>query len=252
VGGTITFEDGGKKIAVVRVTDKQATYSAEYGVLGTHAITALYSGDTANTSSTSPTLMEYIRTLPVTSTTVLTTSGSPSLVGQSVTFTATVTSKFGAIPDGELVAFFDGKTLLNAVPLTNGVAAYATSSLSARTHYLKAKYAGDPTFNPSAGPVQQIVHKYSTTTALRSSLNPSAHGQTVIFTAKVTSAGPAPTGRVVFKDGTLRIGSATLSRGVAKLTKSTLALGTHAITAEYLGDADSANSTSSVLNQVVQ
>jgi hypothetical protein len=57
---------------------------------------------------------------------------------------------------------------------------------------------------------------------------------------------------VKFLDGTLGIGSATLSGGVAKLTKSNLAVGTHPITAQYLGDAVSAKSTSSVVNQVVQ
>jgi hypothetical protein len=53
-------------------------------------------------------------------------------------------------------------------------------------------------------------------------------------------------------DGTLALGSMTLSGGVAKLTKSTLAVGTHPITAQYLGDAVSGKSTSAVLNQVVK
>jgi hypothetical protein len=92
-----------------------------------------------------------------------------------------------------------------------------------------------------------------TTTNLSSSLNPSIHGNPVTFTATVVSTGPhPPTGKVKFLDGTLGIGSATLNNGVATLTKSTLAVGTHPITAQYLGDADSAKSTSSVLNQVVQ
>ena len=92
-----------------------------------------------------------------------------------------------------------------------------------------------------------------TTTNLSSSLNPSIHGHPVTFTATVISTGPQPpTGKVKFWDGTLGIGSATLSNGVATLTKSTLAVGTHPITAQYLGDANSAKSTSSVLNQVVQ
>jgi hypothetical protein len=58
---------------------------------------------------------------------------------------------------------------------------------------------------------------------------------------------------VKFLDGAIAIGSATLNgSGVAKLTKSTLAVGTHPITAQYLGDAFSAKSTSLALNQVVQ
>ena len=58
--------------------------------------------------------------------------------------------------------------------------------------------------------------------------------------------------KVKFLDGTLAIGYATLSGGVAKLTKSNLAVGTHPITAHYNGDVASATSTSAVVNQVVQ
>jgi hypothetical protein len=53
-------------------------------------------------------------------------------------------------------------------------------------------------------------------------------------------------------DGTTKLGAATLSGGVAMLTKSLFAVGTHPITAQYIGDAFSVKSTSSVVNQVVQ
>jgi len=182
----------------------------------------------------------------------LTTSGSPTFVGQPVTFTATVTSMDGAIPDGELVTFFDGLTTMGTGATASGVAKFATSSLTPKTHAIKATYAGDINFNPSSGSVRQVVEKYPTTTGLTSSPNPSQFGQAMTFTAHVTSAGPVPTGNVKFLDGTTSIGSAALSGGVAKLTKSTLAVGTHPITAEYLSDAFSAMSTSAVVNQVVQ
>jgi hypothetical protein len=101
--------------------------------------------------------------------------------------------------------------------------------------------------------VKQVVNKYPTTTALSSSPNPSVYGQAVTFTATVAPTGPSlPTGKVLFKDGTTWIGAATLSGGVATITRSKLAVGTHPITAQYLGDATSAKSTSSVLDQVVQ
>jgi hypothetical protein len=57
---------------------------------------------------------------------------------------------------------------------------------------------------------------------------------------------------VEFKDGTKEIKSVTLSGGVATLTTSKLAVGSHSITAEYTGDDGSAESTSPVLDQVVQ
>jgi hypothetical protein len=184
--------------------------------------------------------------------TVVTTSGSPSFVTRPVTFTATVRSKFGNIADGELVTFFDGTTTMGTGATASGIATFTTSSLTAKTHTIKATYAGDINFNPSSGTVTQVVEKYPTTTSLTSSPNPSQFGQAVTFTAHVTSTGPAPTGKVKFLDGTTGIGSATLSGGVAKLTKSTLAVGTHPITAQYLGDAASSTSTSPVVNQVVQ
>jgi Bacterial Ig-like domain (group 3)/FG-GAP-like repeat/FG-GAP repeat len=184
--------------------------------------------------------------------TFVTTSGSPSFVTQPVTFTATVTSTYGAIPDGELVTFFDGTTTMGTGATASGVAKFTTSSLTAKTHAVKAAYAGDIHFNPSSWSIRQVVEKYPTTTSLTSSPNPSQFGQAVTFTAQVTSTGPAPTGTVKFLDGTTGIGSATLSGGMAKLTKSTLTVGTHPITTQYLGNTASSASTSSVVNQVVQ
>jgi hypothetical protein len=184
-------------------------------------------------------------------TTALTSSLNPSFVNQLVTFTATVTST-PPVPDGQPVTFYDGNTALASAALMGGTAAYSTSSLSGKTHTIKARYSVGAFFKPSTGSVTQVVLKYPTTTALTSSLNPSQHGQAVTFTATVTSAGPTPTGKVKFLDGTVGIGSATLSGGVATLTKSTLAVGTHPITAQYLGDAANAKSTSPVVEQVVQ
>jgi Bacterial Ig-like domain (group 3)/FG-GAP-like repeat len=249
--GTATFQDGGSTIATVSLAGNRAAYSTSYQTAGTHAITAIYSGDANNAGSTSPTLLEQIKGFA--SKTVLTTSGSPSFVGQRVTFTATVTSTLGTIPDGELVTFYDGITPLGSVALASGTAAYTTSSLSTKTHTIKATYVGDTRFAPSSGMVKQVVNKYPTTTGLSSSLNPSNYGQAVTFTATVTPTGPySLTAKVRFWDGTVGIGTATLSGGVAKLTKSTLAVGMHPITAQYLGDSFNAKSTSTVLDQVVQ
>jgi hypothetical protein len=75
----------------------------------------------------------------------------------------------------------------------------------------------------------------------------------VTFVSRVKSSGPyAPTAKVGFKDGSSWIGTATLSGGLAMLTKSNLAVGTHPITAEYFGDAVNANSTSPVVQQTVK
>ena len=90
----------------------------------------------------------------------------------------------------------------------------------------------------------------ATTTTVASSLNPSTGGQSVTFTATV--AGSSPTGTMQFKDGAANLGAAVaLSGASASLTTSTLAVGTHPITAVYSGDAGNAPSTSPILTQVV-
>ena len=93
---------------------------------------------------------------------------------------------------------------------------------------------------------------WMTTTALASSPNPSVHGHPVTLTATVTTVGSiAPTGRVVFWNGTLNLGAATLAGGVATLTRSNLPVGTLSLTARYQRDTNSAASASPVLIQVV-
>ena len=251
VTGTVVFQDGSSTIATVNLAGNQAVYTTSYRLPGAHTITAAYSGDPNNIGSASPPLLEQI-IRGLSSKTVVSTSGSPSLLGQPVTFTATVTSLKGTIPDGELVTFYDRTAEMGSVPLSSGVAAYITSSLLAGKHTIKATYSGDLIFNASTGSVKQTVEKHTTTTTLTSSLNPSQFGQAVTFTAQVTSSGPTPTGKVKFLDGTLKMNLTKLSDGIATFTTSKLAAGRHPVTVQYLGDDFSDKSTSSVLSQVVQ
>jgi Bacterial Ig-like domain (group 3) len=93
-----------------------------------------------------------------------------------------------------------------------------------------------------------------TTTTLTSSLNPAKAGQTVTFTATVSSSAGTPTGKVTFNDGgTVVCANATLASGHASCSTATLAAGTstHAISASYSGDAGNLGSISSVLQQSV-
>jgi len=87
--------------------------------------------------------------------------------------------------------------------------------------------------------------------SLISSLNPAAVGESVTFTATVTSSQGTPTGTVSFLDGTTHLGTETLSSGTASLTTSTLAAGAHSITAAYSGDSTFNINTSGILVQDV-
>jgi Bacterial Ig-like domain (group 3)/FG-GAP-like repeat len=247
VTGTVVFEDGGVTIATVALSGNQAAFTTSYAVAGIHVITASYSGDGNNGASMSSVLSEQIGKVLFSSKTVLATSGSPSVVGQPVTFTATITSPGGKIPDGELVTFYDEDKTIGTSSTTGGAASFTTSSLTGKTHFIRGAYAGDAQFKRSAGIVTQVVNKYTTTTSLVSSLNPAVYGQPITYTATVVSTGPAPEGNVKITD----IGLVPLINGVATFTKPLARAGTHDITAEYLGDSLCGKSTSPVLVEVV-
>jgi len=105
--------------------------------------------------------------------------------------------------------------------------------------------------SPIAGGTTITVTKAATSTSLSSSLNPATIGQSVTFTAIVTSGGGTPTGTVTFYDNAVPLGSGTLVAGSATLTTSSLAAGTHSITAVYAGDSNFLSSPSPALSQVV-
>ncbi|MGB7639858.1 MAG: FG-GAP-like repeat-containing protein [Terriglobales bacterium] len=114
------------------------------------------SGGGFNTPGSLRVLLNNPAVLNTTKTTV-TSSLNPSQAGQSVTFTAEVSVKTGSLGYGESVTFFDGTTELASVPLSGNEASYTTSSLSAKTHKIKAVYGGDPWYKGSSGNVKQVV-----------------------------------------------------------------------------------------------
>lgn len=143
--GNGTFDDAAKIL-----TAGVATISAKATAAGATTITATDASAKAGTSST-------ITAGKATTTTSLGSSANPSAGGQSVTFTATVTSAHTATITGT-VTFRNGATILGSVALSSGTAAYATSALAAGTHSITATYEGDATFNSSVSPaLSQVV-----------------------------------------------------------------------------------------------
>jgi hypothetical protein len=197
--------------------------------------------------------------------TTVTSAPNPSLAGEAVTFTVTVTAPnagFGAPPFTGTVTLFEGPTPLASATISPaGGAAFTLSTLAVGPHALTAVYSGSPItpgsspYQASSGAVTQQVNQIPTTTALAAAPNPTLVGQPVTFTATVTpsaTTGLVPTGTVTFFDGTTPIGSAPVaSNGVAALTVSNLVAGAHTITASYSGDVSFQTSTSGPVAQQV-
>jgi hypothetical protein len=195
--------------------------------------------------------------------TTLISDNNPSLYGENVTFTATVTSLVATsqIPAGTVEFRVDNgdgaETVLGTGTLnTSGTATFSTSSLIAGTHPIIAYYMGDDYFNVSNSDVlDQVVEKADTATTLTSDINPSMYGQSVIFSATVTDityGAGILTGNVEFREGATVLGTGKLgASGIATFTTSTLSVGTHPIVAYYMGDNGFNGSNSDVYDQVI-
>jgi hypothetical protein len=90
-------------------------------------------------------------------TTSLASSKNPSVKGEEVTFTATVTG--GSVTPTGIVTFKEGVTELGTGELNaNGIAIFETSSLSVGTYRIVAEYSGDATYDGSSSAnVNQVV-----------------------------------------------------------------------------------------------
>ena len=140
----------------------------------------------------------------------------------------------------EPLTFFDGATIIGTSSLANGLALFSISTLSPGSHTITVSYSGDADFSPSTSfPYVQVVEEgiIIPTIDLTSSLNPAQFGFPVTFSAEVSSPQDLPTGTVTFFDGSVALGTALLNNGLAQLTVSNLAIGSHSIIAVYNGDS---------------
>jgi len=281
-GNTVTsFSGNGNKVTLTStgnlVGAPVTTPAFTNGVLSNQSVTVSNAGSftisatgTGGNSGIGGTSNSFtVNPSTVSTTTVISSSGNPSILGQGVTFTATVSPSSGTTaPTGTVQFAVDGVSFGSPVSLSpsgsNGVASSGTDSvLAVGAHTVSATYTPSTgsNFTSSNGSLSggQTVNKADTLSAVTSSVNPSAFGQSVTFTATVTAVSPGagtPSGSVTFKDGTTTLDTKPLSAGSATYSTSTLPVGAHSITAIYIGDNNFnatgvGSSTASTMNQTV-
>jgi hypothetical protein len=287
-GEVVTFFNRKSVLGTGTTVNGVASLNTAFPKAGTYSIKASYAGDVFHKSS-SATVQEVVNKAgeaePISgdetatpanaagalkpqpldagkrcgTSTYLSTSGSPSLITDDVTFTAQAiandTCRRGeqiTCDDGR-VSFYDNGALMGSGAVQNCQAVFDTGSLTAGKHHIVAIFAPGMGWHQSSSRLIQVVNKWPTTISLASTPNPSSHKQDVTFTAAVVSSFGGFTGNVKFMNGTRKIGIVAVDdNGMATLTTANLPVGTDAITAEYLGDTYNAVGTSDVLNQVVQ
>jgi hypothetical protein len=83
-------------------------------------------------------------------------SVNPSETGQSVTFTAQITSRIG-VPDGAAVSFYNSSNEIGTGVVENGAASISTSFATAGSYAIQAKYSGDVFHEESSATFTQKV-----------------------------------------------------------------------------------------------
>jgi hypothetical protein len=164
-------------------------------------------------------------------------SASNPVNGGTATYTVTNSSaiQIGSAVTSEIVA--------NGLPPS--VAFTLPANTPVGTYTITEQYCGGQSFLNGSATGSLVVSSAgpATTTAVTSSLNPSAFGQSVTFTATVSSANTAPTGSVQFEvDGvdlggtvTLSAASSTSKTATSQSTTTLPATGSpHTVQANYL------------------
>lgn len=267
VGGTVEFSSGPTDFCAAAAVSTQlvaststsdgvtvttytpvieATCPATFTTTGSHVIFATYSGDEAGDEPSQGQLA-----LPVVNQADTTTRLSPStstpVVGQPVTYTATV-SDSGPAPTGTVTFTNGSTTVCSTVPLSTTAPYTATCSQTYQSvgdQTVTAAYSGDTGTKGSQGQSKVTVVRASTSTGLSMSPTAPIFGQPVTFTAQVSAvvpstAGPALTGTVSFTlDGQpLATGVPFNGAQAESVAVHNLAPGPHSVVATYSGDVN--------------
>ncbi|MGD0097163.1 MAG: Ig-like domain-containing protein [Terracidiphilus sp.] len=250
--GTVTFYNGSNAIGTAQVSspyfsnslDGGAQLSTTFTSSGAQSITAKYSGDEFNSSSTSaPISIGVYSNQLAASSVVLQASTTTPQYQTSVTLTVAVSPSSAT----GTVTFYNGTTNIGNAAVNAGAASLQTSFAAGGTATLHAVYSGDYNHLSSASNslAMNISGPLVTTTTLQTSASSVAISGYVTLTASLTPA--TATGTVTFYDGSTAIGTANVNAGVAALSATFASSGNIVLKAVF---ATNASWETSASNQV--
>ncbi|WP_344033572.1 Ig-like domain-containing protein [Leucobacter iarius] len=268
--GVVSFSVNGQHLANVSLFGGTASTPFVPRTAGNYVITAFYTGEGTMAPSSSTAILTAMAPLTVPTTTTVTGSPDSAMHGDPVELTASVSAVLPALarssdpmPTGT-VEFREGSTSLGTATLDDGTASLTLSNLAPGTHRITARYSGADGFDASDSedPFTVTITARPMSIASRTTVSASPDrveaGSEVALVADVSplpverpapasaraADASAPTGSVEFFVDGASVGTASLSDGIATLKTSSLAVGTHRITAAYRGDDVFASSES--------
>jgi hypothetical protein len=253
--GTVTVTDGTEScVGAINSGSGIGSCSIPFASPATRNVTATYSGDVNFESSVSASISHTVNKAN-TSLIVSSDQPDPSIIGETVTvqWTLSATGGGSGAPTGLVTVTASGSTGCTA-PATFGTGSCDLVFTTNGTPTIAASYPGDANFNASNDNEPHTVQG-ETSTTVSSSGSPSTSGNNVTFTAHVTATSGTgnPTGQVRFFDGPTQIGQDNVTGGGnASIQLNSLNVGSHSITATYLGSTTFRTSTSPAITQVVE
>lgn len=241
--GTVDFSEGTTDFGTVPIIvngfgTSFCSENVSTLAVGTHTITATYSGD-SNYLSGSITWTETINPVTISTNTGLWTDSLSYVYNQPVQAMTTVTAVDGSTPTGSVV-FDEGQNPLGSVTLSGGQGTLTiTPGFSAGNHTLTAIFQPTGIYVQSASNGTTITVSKATPSLQLSGPSQANSGQA--FTYTVTISGPyggAATGSVDVQDGTTDLGSFPLSGNVASCSLTLSSGVNHTLSFNYSGDSN--------------
>ncbi|MGC2299353.1 MAG: Ig-like domain-containing protein, partial [Acidobacteriaceae bacterium] len=143
--GSITIMADGNTLTTAPLIDGMAQVNLLNVPLGTHSLTAVYSGDSYYTGSHSGQIAVTVRLAALVTTVP---SAYSTATGTILTFQTTISSlRDGTLSPTGTVQFYDNGVPLGSVePVRNGRAVFSTAGLEGGYHTISATYSGDADF----------------------------------------------------------------------------------------------------------
>jgi autotransporter-associated beta strand protein len=183
-------------------------------------------------------------------TTTLTADHNPSVYGQPITFTATVSPELGTGPistSDTITLKVNGSAVSTKAIDASGVAKFTfnavgspTLPVSATPYAIEADFNGDAIYLTSNATLSQTVNKDNSVSNLSADVTSPVFGQTIHVSVTVSASTPGsgtPTGNVVFTLDSTAQSPVALVNGVATLTLPSLQAN-HIVGVSYVGDSN--------------
>lgn len=242
--GTVTFFNGPTAVGTVAVANGTAKLVVPALPVGSYTFGSKYNGNVGVTESLSGTASAKIN--PNTSVSGITATPTISAFGTAVTLNGFVVDNQNrpvSIGTFQFTGTANGVPLvLPAVALVNGVATFDVTGLPLGISTFNGSFSGSTSITGSTSNIVSTttIRANASTALFNTGANNSAPlGKDITFTAGFASALNVPdvvSGTVTFKDNGKSLAVVPIVAGLASFT-TRLTLGTHAITAEYSGDA---------------